>query len=99
MKDSHHEQDEAAGGHENRELCLADGRVVTVSVAVRRYASTPNHLYGYLQFKTLGKTVTKYIGQVTAETRSESLRYGWKLLRSRKLVESFGWSWVVNQDK
>lgn len=98
MKDGHREQDEAAGGHEQRALRLADGTVVTVSVSIRRYSASPNRLYGYLQFKTLGKTVTKYIGQVTAETRAESLRYGWELLRSRKLVESFGWYWVVSQD-
>ena len=29
----------------------------------------------------------------------ESLRLGWELLRSRKLVESFGWSWVVKRGK
>ena len=56
-------------------------------------------MYGYLQFKAHGKTVTKYIGRVTAESRAESLRLGWELLRSRKLVESFGWSWVVKRGK
>ena len=93
------EQDEAAGGPERRELRLADGTVVTASVAARRYAKTPNHSYGYLQFKAHGKTVTKYIGRVTAESRAESLRLGWELLRSRKLVESFGWSWVSKRGK
>ena len=99
MTGGQREQDEAAGGPERRELRLADGTVVTVSVAARRYAKTPNHSYGYLQFKAHGKTVTKYIGRVTAESRAESLRLGWELLRSRKLVESFGWSWVSKRGK
>ena len=74
------EQDEAAGGPERRELRLADGTVVTASVAARHY-SRSHQLYGYLQFKAHGKTVTKYIGRVTAESRAESLRLGWELLR------------------
>ena len=93
------EQDEAAGGPELRELRLVDGTIVMASVAARRYARTPNQCYGYLQFKAHGKTVTKYIGRVTAESRAESLRLGWELLRSRKLVESFGWSWVSKRGK
>ena len=93
------EQDEAAGGPERRELRLVDGTIVMASVAARRYARTPNQCYGYLQFKAHGKTVTKYIGRVTAESRAESLRLGWELLRSRKLVESFGWSWVSKRGK
>lgn len=36
------EQDEAAGGPKRRELRLSDGTVVMASVAVRRYARTPN---------------------------------------------------------
>ena len=93
------EQDEAAGGPERRELRLVDGTIVMASVAARRYARTPNQCYGHLQFKTHGQTVTKYIGRVTAESRAESLRLGWELLRSRKLAESFGWSWIVKRGK
>lgn len=99
MTDGQREQDDAAGGPERRELRLADETIVMASVAARRYARTPNQCYGYLQFKAHGKTVTKYIGRVTAESRAESLRLGWELLRSRKLVESFGWSWVSKRGK
>ena len=88
------EQDEAAGGPKRRELRLSDGTVVMASVAVRRYARTPNQCYGYLQFKAAGKTVTKYIGRVTSKSRAESLRLGWELVRARKLAEACGWSWV-----
>lgn len=99
MKSGRLEQDEAAGGPECRELRLADGTVVRASVAARRYAISPNQCYGYLQFKVNGKTVTKYIGRVTAESRPESLRLGWELLRSRRLAETCGWSWVVKPSK
>lgn len=90
------EQDEAAGDPKRRELRLADGTVVIASIAVRRFASnSPHQQYGYLQFKVAGKTVTKYVGRVTAESRSESLRIGWALVRTRKLAESYGWTWVI----
>ena len=98
MTGGQREQDEAVGGPERRELRLIDGTVATASVAVRSYPRS-HQLYGYLQFKAHGKTVTKYIGRVTAESRAESLRLGWELLRSRKLVESFGWSWITKQEK
>jgi len=74
MMDGQREQDEAADGPVRRELRLADGTIVMASVAARRYARTPNQCYGYLQFKAHGKTVTKYIGRVAAESRAESLR-------------------------
>lgn len=93
------EQDLAAGGLALRELRLADGTVVVASVAARRYRRTPNQCYGYLQFKAHGKTVTKYIGRVTAGTKEESLRLGWELLRTRKLAEANGWAWAAKPQK
>ena len=82
MTGGQREQDEAVGGPERRELRLADGTIVMASVAARRYARAPYQCYGYLQFKAHGKTVTKYIGRVTAESLAESLRLAWELLRS-----------------
>ncbi|MGE0106578.1 MAG: hypothetical protein AB7S53_06365 [Thiomonas sp.] len=93
------EQDLAAGGPARRELRLTDGTVVVASVAARRYRRTPNQCYGYLQFKAHGKTVTKYIGRVTAETKEESLRLGWDLLHTRNLAEANGWAWVTKPRK
>ena len=45
MRDGHREQDEAAGGHEQRALRLADGTVVTVSVSI---GATPLRLIGFM---------------------------------------------------
>lgn len=89
------EQDEAAGGPKRRQLRLSDGTLVMASVAARRYTRTPEQCYAYLQFKAGGKTVTKYIGKVTSDSRAKSLRLGWKLVRARKLAEACGWSWVA----
>lgn len=96
MTKGQREQDEAADGALRRKLRLADGTIVIASVSVRRFTRSQNQCYGYLQFKSNGKTVTKYIGRVTAESRADSLHIGWNLLRSRKLVENFGWSWLIN---
>lgn len=95
MTPGQQQQDELAGGHDRRALKLGDGSVVIASVSVRHYVRTPNQCYAYLQFRK-GKTVTKYIGRVTSDNKSESIRLGWEILRSRNLVESFGWSWIVN---
>ena len=89
------EQDIAAGGLERRQLRLDNGAIVTASVAVRKFAKSGDESWAYLQFKTEGKTHTKYIGKVSAETRSESLNNGWETVRRRSLVELYGWAWVV----
>ena len=99
MKRVQNEQDTAAGGEDFRRLLIEEGKVAIASVAVRIYARTPNRSYGYLQFKAHGKTVTKYIGSVTANTKDESLRIGWELLRQRNIAEASGWRWVKKPRK
>lgn len=95
MRQGFEEQNEAAGGAHRRQLRTADGTIVTAMVAVRTLPKTRQQLYAYLQFKSNGKTTTKYIGRVTSESRAAAMKLGWKLLRERKLVESCGWSWVT----
>ncbi|PKO68891.1 MAG: hypothetical protein CVU22_07015 [Betaproteobacteria bacterium HGW-Betaproteobacteria-16] len=84
--------DNGAGGRKRRLLVLADGRTAVVSLSVRTFKRS-RQSYGYMQFKIDGKTVTRYVGKVTAEDKSASLKLGWKLLRHRKLAESNGWQW------
>jgi hypothetical protein len=88
-------QDAAAGGAAYRHLLLPEFKLVTVSVAVRKFWNTPHQQWAYLQFKADGRTVTRYIGKVTAETKEEAVRIGWAKLRERKLVEANGWTWDV----
>lgn len=86
------QQDVAAGGRPMRELLVEDGNVVTASIEVVKIES---HLWAYMRFKNGTTTTRKYVGRVTAETRAESLRLGWELVRRNRVVESFGWKWVV----
>ena len=87
-------QVQAAGGPGSRDLRIESGKVVVASIAVRSFTRGPNQSYAYLQYKDNMKTVTKYVGRVTADTRADSLKIGWDLVRKRKLVESLGWRWV-----
>lgn len=88
------QQDAAAGGREMRELRLKDGSIVTASLEVRKIG---HNLWGYLRFKSGDTTTSKYVGRVTAETREESLRLGWGLVRSGRVAEEFGWKWTANK--
>lgn len=93
------EQDDAAGGRGARELLLPGGVVAIASVSIRQFRRTPTRRYAYLQFKHEGKTVTRYIGLVSAASREESLQEGWATLRRRQLVEAYGWQWVGRAPK
>ena len=93
------EQDHAAGGEKMRKLKHDDGTVATASVSVQLF-SNGYQKWGYLRFKTSGKTKNWYLGKVSAETHAESLAIGWKLAREKGVIERLGWSWLVNdQDK
>lgn len=88
------EQNNAAGGAERRQLDIGDGKVVNASIAVRLFKQG-HQLYGYLQFKHDYKTVTRYVGQVSAKTKAESLAIGWRMVREKKIAEANGWKWAV----
>ena len=93
LNQSRLEQDEAAGGHERRLAALPNGKCVTVSVAVRVFPPGREH-YAYMQFKSGGRTTTRYIGNATAESRAGSLRKGWRLLRQKKTLEAEPAKWL-----
>jgi len=86
-------QDLAAGGNEFRKLKLRDGTIVTASVSLRSFTRS-KELWAYMQFKVNLKTVTKYIGKVSADSRFESLRLGWAAIHSRKIAELNDWRWL-----
>ncbi len=88
------DQDRAAGGERMRKVQLPDGTVATASVSVQNFPKS-HQQYGYLRFKTGGKTMRCYIGKVSADTLVKSLAIGWLLARERRVVERAGWSWVV----
>lgn len=88
-------QDRAAGGEQMRKVKLPDGSVATASVSAQKF-SKGHQVWGYLRFKTGGKTLRYYIGKVTANTLDESLAIGWCLAREKKILEGAGWSWLVS---
>jgi hypothetical protein len=86
-------QDKAAGGATRRQLRVEDGAIVVASVSVRSFKRS-KQLYGYLQFKLDNKTVTRYIGNVSADSKFESLAKGWRTVRTRRIAEANGWTWA-----
>ena len=86
-------QDTAAGGHDRRIIVLGNGRTAVASVAVRKLPGN-RELYGYLQFRAGRHNVTKYIGNVTAASHQQSLQIGWKLVRSKKLINRVEGRWL-----
>lgn len=87
------EQDEAAGGLELRKMYTKTRDVVTVSLAVDPLSGGASRVF--LRFKWGGGTVQRSVGRVSASSRSEALKLGWRMIREQKIVEKEGWSWVV----
>lgn len=86
------DQDLAAGGTHFRKVCLEDGTIVTASVSTTNIG---HQQWAYLRFKTGQRRFRGYIGKVTSESRDSALKLGWKLAREKKLVEKYGWAWVI----
>jgi len=86
------EQDKAAGGAELRKMRTKSGGVVTVSLEIFESGATARVI---LRFKWCAATVQRPVGIVTASSRFEALKLGWKIIREQKIVEKEGWSWVV----
>ncbi len=87
-------QNIAAGGKTRRLLKILNGKIVTVSVAVRRFPRRGMKKYAYMQYKTEYKTFTKYIGVVGGDTDLESIAIGWKILREKRIVEDLNYHWI-----
>jgi hypothetical protein len=87
------EQNRAAGGAEQRRMLTRSGEVVTVSMDVT--ASTDGTYRARLRFKSGGSTVQRPVGKFTVTNRFQALKAAWFALRSEKIVEKEGWSWVV----
>lgn len=90
---SNEEQDAAAGGEMYRLVRLPNGGEAHASVSVQIFPRGYQK-WGYLRFKTETKTRRVYIGNVSADTREESLLIAWKKAREQGSLEKAGWSWV-----
>ena len=78
------EQDAAAGSRPARQLALPDGRTAMASVELKQLG---RRLYAYLRHQDGGRTVVRYVGQVTATTREENLTAAWSEARRRGLLD------------
>ena len=94
VRKTNEEQDLAAGGDYMRKVKLPDGGEATASVSVQ-ILSRSHQKWGYLRFKTGGKTHRCYVGKVSAETLEDSLAIGWRMVREKHVLERAGWSWLV----
>ena len=87
------EQNRAAGGAEFRRLRTKSKDIVTVSVDV--VESGENAFRARLRFKFGGATVQRSLGSIEAPNRFKALKLAWALLKSERIAESEGWSWVT----
>lgn len=93
-RNSQEEQDFAAGGQEYRKVKLPSGGEALASIEVHTFSKGIQQ-WGYLRFKLEGKNYRFYVGKVSAATRAESLATGWRLVRSKRVLERAGWQWVI----
>ena len=85
------EQDKASGGVDRRKMRGKTGEIFTVSLAVN---GTKSPFRVILRFKTGGYTVQRSVGIIEAQSKFEALKMGWVKVRTDKIVEQDGWSWV-----
>lgn len=80
------EQDRAAGGRNSRLVRVGDAEWSTASVELKRLKKG-RRVYGYLRYTRRGRTMNRYIGEVTAESRERALRRAWTLVREKGLTD------------
>ena len=81
-----HEQDEAAGGRERRQVMLSENRVALASVALRLLPRS-RRIYAYLRWSDLGKTEERYVCEVVHVSRRENLATAWAEVHARCLTQ------------
>jgi DNA mismatch endonuclease, patch repair protein len=79
------EQDDAAGGRDQRVVSGTSG-LVLASVYFRR--TTGRRVYAYLRWSETGRTSERFVCEVEHETRAENLAHAWKIVRDRHLLAS-----------
>jgi DNA mismatch endonuclease (patch repair protein) len=71
------EQDQAAGGRENRVITVGE-KAVLASVALRRKRDG-RRVYAYLRWSDHGRTAERYLGEVGHTDRAANLTQAWQL--------------------
>ena len=86
VADAAAEQDEAAGGRERRKLSTTSGGQATASIELK-IPGKGRRVYAYLRYVEDGRTVNRYVGEAPGADRTERLRRGWALARSKGLLQ------------
>ncbi|MEV6363199.1 very short patch repair endonuclease [Nocardia asteroides] len=79
------EQDRAAGGRHHRSVDLGDGNFARASVSLRVYRRT-RRIRAYLRWSQDGKSVERYICEVTLNSRRDNLVQAWRQAHEQGLV-------------
>lgn len=85
MEEAGREQDLAAGGRHHREIQHPDGLTSLASVELKRIRGGYS-IYAYLRYTLGGRTISRYVGNVTSESRAAALRRAWRKARSSGLL-------------
>ncbi len=64
---------------------LPNGGTAIGSIELKRQPKG-RRVYAYLRYTYRGRTINRYVGGVTSESRAESLRRGWQLAREKALL-------------
>jgi hypothetical protein len=84
------DQDAAAGGADRRKLKIRSGDIVSVSLVT---AGTKSPYRVVMRFKS-AITVQREVGRFEASSSPEAIKLAWQSIRSQRVVEREGWSWV-----
>lgn len=79
------EQDRAAGGPDRRWIDLNDGRQARASVELKLLPKT-RRIRAYLRWSDMGRSPTRYLGEVEHATRAENLAEGWRMAWARGIL-------------
>lgn len=66
---------------------LPGGRTARASIRLR-HLPRGRRVYAYMRYNVDGKTITKYVGDATAESRDAALRNGWRQARRKGLLDA-----------
>jgi hypothetical protein len=83
------EQNKAAGGEAARRIQLSDGSSRSASVELKR-VNGHHRIYAYLRYSNQGRTISRYIGQVSQSSRFENLKQAWSLVHHQNLEANEG---------
>ncbi len=79
------EQDLSAGAPSRRLVSLPDGRSARASIELKKNPKA-RRIYANLRYSVDGKTVTKYVGEVSESSRLENLQAAWKIVHAQAML-------------